>query len=324
MTTEGRPESRHFQLRELADGVFAAIATEDGWAVGNAGFVDLGDEVVVFDTFSSHIAAADLKAAVAAATGKPVGYVVNSHPHRDHTKGNQVFADATIVATRKTTEVMTRNWQARTERVRNEGLGPIRTAIAEEFDAWASNPLTNAADQVLWKGYRDSLLQGLEDYQLKLPTVSFDTAMRFHGSKGIADAVTFGGGHSASDAILHAPEAGVAFLGDLLFVGVQPFLADGDPEEYLRILDRIEALDATTLVPGHGPVGSAKDLGIMRDYVRALEKAAVEARRSGHGPTEAAQAPIPPAFEAMKWRAFWRENLEFFARRGMAPPPPGI
>lgn len=317
--TEGKPESRHFRLQELGDGAFAAIATEDGWAVGNAGFIDLGDEVLVFDTFSNHLAAADLAAAVRSTTAKPVRYVVNSHPHRDHTKGNQVFADATIVATRQTTEIMTKNWKARTDRVRSEGLEPLRSALEQEFDGWMANSATTDDDRVMWQGYRESLLQGLEDYHLKLPTVSFEHEIRFHGSMAIAEALTFGGGHSASDAILHVPEAGVVFLGDLLFIGVQPFLADGDPEAYLRILDKIEALDAKTLVPGHGPVGTPRDLQPMRNYVYALQTVVAEARDAGRDPGEVAREPIPPPFDAMKWRAFWPENVEFLMRREDRP-----
>ena len=41
--------SRHFRLESLADGVYAAIHAEDGWAICNAGIVDLGDRTMVFD-----------------------------------------------------------------------------------------------------------------------------------------------------------------------------------------------------------------------------------------------------------------------------------
>ncbi len=308
------PRSKHFGFREVAAGAFAAIATESGLAVGNAGVVDLGDLTLVFDTFSSHIAAQDLRRAAEAATGRPAALVVNSHPHRDHTKGNQVFHDATIVATRKTTEIMRRNWTARTERVRREGLNPIRNALQEEFNAWESNPLTTKDDRVLWKSYRESLLQGIEEYALKLPTVSFDRSLRFHGSKKTAEALTFGGGHSPSDALLHVPDDRVVFLGDLLFISVQPFLGDGDPEAYLQILDKIEALDARTLVPGHGSVGTNRDLQPMRDYVHAVE-AAVEENAGSEVDLNRAARTVPAAFASWKWRAFWQENVDLLHQK---------
>ncbi len=303
------PRSKHFDFRAVAPGTYAAIATERGLAVGNAGVADLGDLTLVFDTLSNHLAAEDLRKAAEAATGRPAALVVNSHAHRDHTKGNQVFRDAVIVATRATAEIMTRNWEARTERVRKEGLDPIRRGLETEFEAWESNPLTTAGDRILWESYRNALLHGIEEYRLKLPTVSFDSSLRFYGRTGTAEALTFGGGHSASDAVLHVPDPGVVYLGDLLFVGVQPFLGDGDPERFLQILDRIEALDAKTLVPGHGPVGSNRDLQPMRDYVHAVERAVRDAGDSDAGLTRAAKS-VPAPFASWKWRAFWMENVK--------------
>lgn len=312
------PHSEHFEFRQVAPGTYAAIASEQGLAVGNAGVIDLGDTTVVFDTFANHLAAEDLRGAAEAATGRATRLVVNSHPHRDHVKGNQVFPSATIVATRKTAEVMARNWKAREERVQKVGLDPIRHDLQAEFDTWESNPLTTSADRVLWESYRRSLLEGIEDYHLRLPGVSFESSVRFDGSNGTAECLEVGSGHSASDAVLYVPDQNVAFLGDLLFIGVQPFLADGDPEAYLRILDRIEGLDARTLVPGHGPVGSPADLQSMRDYVHALERAVREERSRPSDAGKIAEV-IPAPFANWKWRAFWKENIAFLAARARGP-----
>src|SRR5450759_2843919 len=41
-------ESRHFVFEQLADGVFAAIERDGGWAISNAGIVDLGGLTVVY------------------------------------------------------------------------------------------------------------------------------------------------------------------------------------------------------------------------------------------------------------------------------------
>jgi hypothetical protein len=54
-------DSNHFELIQIRDGIYAAIAKDGGGAVGNAGFVDLGDKVIVFDTFNTQQAALDLK-----------------------------------------------------------------------------------------------------------------------------------------------------------------------------------------------------------------------------------------------------------------------
>jgi len=302
--------SKHFRIQELQPGVFAAIATDEGWAVANAGIVDLGDHTLVFDAFSNHIAAADLNRNAEALTGKKVDYVVVGHAHRDHYKGTQAFEHATIVSTRKSTELMAALWRARTERVRKEGLEFIRKGVKEEFDAWKSSPDTTDADRILWDSYEQSLLQDLESYDLKLPSIGFDSSMAFHGSRRTAEATDFDGGHSKSDAILFLPEERVAYLGDLLFIGYQPFIGEGSIEGLLGILDKVEALDPKILVPGHGPPGTVKEMQPMREYLMTLQKIADEGRTSEANRKSLLNSPIPALFASMKWRAFWRANLE--------------
>ena len=80
--------SEHFQFEAIGDGVYAAFAKSTGKAVSNAGVIDLGDRVVIFDSFLAPTAALDLAKASEAATGKPVRFVVNSHHHLDHVEGN--------------------------------------------------------------------------------------------------------------------------------------------------------------------------------------------------------------------------------------------
>jgi cyclase len=83
------------KIERVADGVFAAIAEEGGVAVGNAGFVDLGGETLVFDTHVSLTAARALRRA--AEEHAPVSDVVLSHWHPDHVYGAAAF-DARVVA----------------------------------------------------------------------------------------------------------------------------------------------------------------------------------------------------------------------------------
>ena len=54
---------RTARIERVADGVYAAIAEEGGVATGNAGFVDLGGETLVFDTHVSLAAGRDLRRA---------------------------------------------------------------------------------------------------------------------------------------------------------------------------------------------------------------------------------------------------------------------
>lgn len=94
----------HFRLEQVADDAWAAIALPDAGAVGNAGFIRVDENTIVFDTFASTTAADALR--LAAEMIAPVAYAVNSHWHGDHVNGNGAFADVPIVASERTSELM--------------------------------------------------------------------------------------------------------------------------------------------------------------------------------------------------------------------------
>src|ERR1043165_2594897 len=63
-----------FQLVQVADGVYAAIAKPGGLASGNAGFVIGDDGVAVFDTFFTPAAIEELIGEIQKLTKKPIKY----------------------------------------------------------------------------------------------------------------------------------------------------------------------------------------------------------------------------------------------------------
>jgi glyoxylase-like metal-dependent hydrolase (beta-lactamase superfamily II) len=103
--------SENFTIEQLAPNVWAAIHNENyGKAICNAGIIDLGDKTVVFDPFMTPSAAIELRDIARQLTKKDYAYVVNSHYHNDHIRGNQAFLpNATIVSTTTTRDQIERN-----------------------------------------------------------------------------------------------------------------------------------------------------------------------------------------------------------------------
>jgi glyoxylase-like metal-dependent hydrolase (beta-lactamase superfamily II) len=83
-TGHGLPASEHFELKQVAEGVYAAIGIAGGAAYSNAGIIDLGGQTLIFDAFHTPQAAEDLLAAAKDLTGRSATYVVNGHNHADH------------------------------------------------------------------------------------------------------------------------------------------------------------------------------------------------------------------------------------------------
>ena len=100
--------SKHAQVHEITDQIHAFIAKDGGAAISNAGVVDLGGQVVVFDTFLTPQAALGLRLFAEQRFGQRPTIVVNSHYHNDHVWGNQVFLpDAVILASAGTRDLRT-------------------------------------------------------------------------------------------------------------------------------------------------------------------------------------------------------------------------
>jgi len=80
-----------FEIKKLADGVYAAIATPDGKAVSNSGFIVNDSDVIVIDCHIAPEIARSLLAEIRKVTSRPVRYLALTHRHRDHVGGTTAF-----------------------------------------------------------------------------------------------------------------------------------------------------------------------------------------------------------------------------------------
>jgi cyclase len=202
---------------------------------------------------------------------------VNSHWHGDHVRGNQVFGGATIVSTRRTRELIATRDQER--------LAGLRQELETSADAPAE------------------LVTAVSEIEPRLPDDVFDERRDL----GRAELLTYGGGHTESDAFLHLADAGVLFAADLVLVRSHAWMGDGYPEAWREIAARLVELDFDVLVPGHGDVGGRSDLDDFRAYLDHVDAAAEE-----HG----ASAPVPERYRDWGFEEGWARNLAFITERG--------
>ncbi|QED46287.1 MBL fold metallo-hydrolase [Cytobacillus dafuensis] len=259
--------SKHFRLEKVREGIYAAIAKEGGGAVANAGFVDLGDKTIVLDTFNTQQAAKDLKDIAEKITNRPVTWVINSHWHGDHIRGNQTFKDCHIISSQNTYDKMKEVHPSRINNQKNDidGLRNYIQSLKEQIDH--SNN-TNLENQISFLGELEVSLPTLE---LVLPQQTFKEEIALHGTNRSAKLFTLGGGHSCCDAILYIPEDKVIFMGDLLFVDCHPTIfEDSNPDKWIQILKKVESMEIEIAVPGHGSVGTKKNLSEVITYINDL------------------------------------------------------
>jgi glyoxylase-like metal-dependent hydrolase (beta-lactamase superfamily II) len=303
-------ELNSLRVERVADGVYAALPMPGRGAVGNAGIVDLGGATLVFDTLRTPAAAADLLAAARQLTRRAPAWVVNSHWHDDHVAGNQIFQPAAqaILATPRTRDLMTSRLVADYEQDARDlpaYLESLQARADTETDPARRAALTTQLAET--RAYADAL----PAIQVTLPTLTFDASLYLHGSRRAISLQTYGGGHTASDAFLYLPDERVLFTGDLAFLHLHPWLPDGDPDEWQRILDRLERLEPLVVIPGHGPVTGAVCLSLTRRYITQTQALARQLADTSATEDEISATPIPAPFEDWELPNFFDANLRF-------------
>jgi len=307
------PQSRHFRLEQLASGVYAAIASDRGEAISNAGIVDLGDRVLVFDTFLTPDAGRDLRQAAEQITHRPVTFVINSHYHNDHIRGNQAFPEQVEIVATKETDCLIKT-KGVEELAWDRENAPQRLAELEKQLEGQTNPQYRDAppQEVAWTAhYFKVIADSLKSIQLRLPTQTFEKEIQFHSPLRTAYLISYGGGHTGSDAFLYLPEEKIAFAGDLLFVGCHPYLGDGDPLAWAQYLQELEALDLQTIIPGHGQVGQRADLALMRQYIVELTRLADKLVKAGATADQVAAQPVLDAYKDWQFSSFFAANMGY-------------
>jgi cyclase len=273
-----------FRLEEVGPGAWAAIAIPDRGAVGNAGIVDLGDGgSLVFDTMVTPRAGRALRAHAERLVG-PVRYVVNSHWHGDHRMGNGAFDPETpILATPRTRELIATIGVERLEATKSagrEGYEPLLDDLRER----------GKTDEI---ALVEDFLGDLPQIQQRLPDDTFEERRNL----GRCELLTFGGGHTESDAFLLLGDERILFAADLVVVRSHGWVGDGDVGSWRAILDRMRRLDFDVLVPGHGPVGGRDDVDAMLGYLADVTDAA---------PTSSA---MPERYRDWDFASGWDRNV---------------
>ncbi|MEU4267435.1 MBL fold metallo-hydrolase [Streptomyces sp. NPDC026092] len=253
----------------LAPDVFAFVQPDGGWCLNNAGFLGDARETLLVDTAATERRARLLRAAVLA-EGLPLPRtIVSTHHHGDHTYGNGVFAPEARVV----------------------GHDSCR---AEQIAA----------------GRQLHLLWPQTDFgavEVTPPSLTYSERLTLYVGELEVRVLHPGPAHTTGDSIVHVPERGVVFTGDLVFEGGTPFLPMGSLAGSLRALDLLRSLDAPTAVPGHGPVTDPSAYDATERYLRWVAELAREGYAKGATPLETARGAQLGEFAA------WRESERLVA-----------
>jgi cyclase len=257
--------SPEYKVEKLADGVYALIRQDPvGWmVVSNCVFIINDEDVVVVDTGGANSLAKQMIAELRTLTNKPVRYVINTHWHDDHILGNaaykEAFPEAEFVAHAATREYLpTRGVTAR--KSMEEGAPLFAKQLQDALDrneSPAGGPMGDEERTALQSDVRlvHRYLEEVKATPVILPTITVDDRFTLHRGDRVIDIRYFGRAHTSGDIVVHLPKEGILITGDIVIAPVPLVGSDqSHVADWGQTLEKLRALKATTIVPGHGPV----------------------------------------------------------------------
>jgi cyclase len=261
-----------FELKPVADGVYAAIAKPATKVNCNGAVILLDDGVMVVDTFSKPSAARALMEQIKSVTPKPVKYVVDTHFHWDHYYGNEVYlgawpAGVEIISSEATRQNIEQRGIPRVKREILEvpkEIGTLKADLAKAADATKKAEIQENLRQT------EAYLAELKAMRVTLPTLTFDRSLILYRQSRTVEILYLGKGHTDGDAVVYLPKEKVIITGDALH-GWTPYMGDSYPYDWIRMLEATEKLDFDYIIGGHGGVMRGKgQFQMWEQYFRDL------------------------------------------------------
>jgi 2-keto-4-pentenoate hydratase/2-oxohepta-3-ene-1,7-dioic acid hydratase in catechol pathway/glyoxylase-like metal-dependent hydrolase (beta-lactamase superfamily II) len=256
-------------LHEVGDRVWAWTLPDGGYGWSNAGLVAGDGAALLVDTLFDLALTREMLTAMKPITDRtPITDALITHSNGDHTHGNQLLdASVRIIAAEGTAEEIAHGMAPEMLAMTQTGnLGPVATPYARERF-----------------GYFD-----FGGIKLRNADKTFDRDLTIDVGGRQINLLNLGPAHTAADSVVHVPDAGVLFGGDLLFIGCTPIVWAGPIDNWVAACDAMIALDAPTVVPGHGPITDPDGIRAVRGYLVHVAEQAEVAHRKGLSWAEAA------------------------------------
>lgn len=232
----------------LGDHTQAWLVPDGTWGWSNAGLVTGDGESLLVDTLFDLTMTREMLNGLRATTADhPIRTVVNTHANGDHWFGNELVADAEIVASQATADEMPTN-----------GPGLLQNLLAKD------GPTGEFARHIF--GPFD-----FDDINPTPPTRTFQGQLDLEVGGTPVQVIELGPAHTEGDSVVWVPDDRVLYAGDLLFIGGTPISWAGPISNWITACDRMLELDPAFVVPGHGPVIAGHRIHEVRDYLTFVQ-----------------------------------------------------
>ncbi|HEY3204547.1 MAG TPA: MBL fold metallo-hydrolase [Thermoanaerobaculia bacterium] len=270
-----------FRLKTLPGNVHALYGRG-----GNVGFYVGPDAVVVVDSQFRDIAPGIVRQ-IQSLTDRPIKYLLNTHHHRDHVGGNEVFRQFAVIIAH---DNVRKRMLASPADVLRDYPGRLEDARKNKNEERAKF----FAEQIEWA-------KKVKIEEIAAPVLTFGSEIRIHVGDETIDVWHTPPAHTDGDSVVYFEKAKVLHMGDLLFHRVIPFIdvaAGGSVKGYLAAIDGVTARvpPDVTVIPGHGEITDLAGLKAFRQYIADVLAAARAAKSAGKSKEDFVNSVDLPAY----------------------------
>ena len=112
--------------------------------------------------------------------------------------------------------------------------------------------------------------------------------MTYRYGDTVVEVISNAPAHTWGDVMVYLPQHRILFSGDIAFYYVTPPAHNGHVTKWIEAIDRIDRMDVDVIVPGHGPIGSKKELADTRAYLELMANEIRKRYNAGMRPGQAA------------------------------------
>ena len=307
MLNEGLPLSKHFQLVELSEKIYAALHKKGGLGICNTGIIDLGEQTLVVDATYTPVAAQVLRTTAEMLTARPVGLVINTHHHKDHILGNQAFKPrADIISSQKTCTLIKENTKDELQQLKYDSKERILLLKEDLKNERDPKKIAEISETIYFLMDISAILPNINPTP---PNITFEEKISLYGTKRYAECISFEHAHSPGDTVVYLPQEKIIFCGDLLFAQKHPYMGSADIKGWIKALETILGWEPEIIVPGHGNLAKVEDLREIKEYLQFIEQAVSEIIVKSEGREKLDEINLPKEFLSWEQPERFRENL---------------
>lgn len=256
-------------LHDLGNSVYAYLQPDGTWGWSNSGIIVDGETSLLVDTLFDLKLTGEMLATMRRSlpAAAQIDMLVNTHANGDHCYGNQLVADARIIASAKTAREMLEQPPENMAMLLKQApaLGLLGEFVSRIFGPFDFENIVSTPPRQIFEGQLD-LLVGSKEVRL----------------------LEVGPAHTQGDTLVYIPGDRVVFSGDILFIEGHPIMWAGPVGNWIRACEAILDLDVETIVPGHGPLTDKQGVARLKNYWEYLRDEVRTRYEAGLSPLEAA------------------------------------